>query len=87
MALRRPTASLQFRWLAQPRLHGLFVGEVLVFLLFKEKLIKHANHRMRQEAVHTTGKGVEMMKDAYARSCVFKYNNGSAGIGDGLKRY
>jgi len=23
-------------WLAQPRLHGLFVGEVLVFLLFKE---------------------------------------------------
>ena len=32
-------------WLAQPRLHGLFVGEVLVFLLFKGKLIKHANHR------------------------------------------
>jgi hypothetical protein len=28
-----------------------FVGEVLVFLLFKGKLIKHANHRMRQEAV------------------------------------
>ena len=45
------TASLQFRWLAQPRLHGLFVGEVLVFLLFKGKLINHANHRMRQEAV------------------------------------
>jgi hypothetical protein len=45
------TASLQFRWLARPRLHGLFVGEVLVFLLFKGKLIKHANHRMRQEAV------------------------------------
>jgi hypothetical protein len=37
---------------AQPRLHGLFVGGVLVFLLFKGKLIKHANHRMRQEAVH-----------------------------------
>ena len=47
------TASLQFRWLAQPRLHGLFVGEILVFLLFKGKLIKHANHRMRQEAVYT----------------------------------
>jgi len=39
------TPSRQFRWLAQPRLHGLFVGEVLVFLLFKGKLIKHANHR------------------------------------------
>jgi len=48
------TASLQFRWLAQPRLHGLFEGEVLVFLLFKGKLIKHANHRMRQEAVYLT---------------------------------
>ena len=45
------TASLQFRWLAQPRLHGLFVGEVLVFLLFKGELTKHANHRTRQEAV------------------------------------
>jgi len=30
-------SSRQFRWLAQPRLHGLFVGEVLVFLLFKGK--------------------------------------------------
>ena len=37
--------------LAQPRPHGLFVGEVLVFLLFKENLIKHANHQTRQEAV------------------------------------
>ena len=44
-------ASLQFRWLVQPRPHGLFVGEVLVFLLFKEKLIKYANHRTCQEAV------------------------------------
>ena len=25
----------QFRWLAQPHLHGPFVGEVLVFLPFK----------------------------------------------------
>jgi len=41
------TASLQFRWLAQLRLHGLFIGEVLVFLLFKGKLIKHANYRTR----------------------------------------
>ena len=52
--MRVYTASLQFWWLAQPRLHGLFVGEVLVFLLFKGKLIKHANHRMRQEAVCTS---------------------------------
>ena len=50
------TASLQFRWLAQPRLHGLFVGEVLVFLLFKGKLIKYANHRMRQAAVELVQK-------------------------------
>ena len=28
-----------------------FVGEILVFLLFRGKLIKHANHRMRQDAV------------------------------------
>jgi len=34
---RGHTPSCQFRLLAQPRLHGLFVGEVLVFLLFKEK--------------------------------------------------
>jgi hypothetical protein len=27
----------------------------LVFLLFKGKLIKHANHRMRQEAVGDAG--------------------------------
>ena len=39
------TPSRQFRWLAQPRLPGPFVGEDLVFLLFKGKLIKHANHR------------------------------------------
>jgi len=37
--------SRQFQWLAQPRLHGLFVGEILAFLLFKGNLIKHANHR------------------------------------------
>ena len=53
------TASLQFRWLALPRLHGLFVGEVLVFLLFKGKLIKHANHRMRQEAVRRAGSSTQ----------------------------
>ena len=37
-ALRRwtSTPSRQFRWLAQPRVHGLFVGEVLVFLLLRE---------------------------------------------------
>jgi len=46
------TASLQFRWLAQPLPHGLFVGEILVFLLFRGKLAKHANHRMRQDAVY-----------------------------------
>ena len=45
------TASLQFRWLAQPLPHGLFVGEILVFLLFRGKLTKHANHGMRQDAV------------------------------------
>ena len=45
------TASLQFRWLAQPLPHGLFVEEILVFLLFRGKLIKHANHGMRQDAV------------------------------------
>jgi len=49
------TASLQFRWLAQPLPHGLFVGEILVFLLFRGKLAKHANHRMRQDAVCTVG--------------------------------
>ena len=47
------TASLQFRWLAQPLLHGLFVGEILVFLLFRGWLTKHA--RMRQDAVHHSG--------------------------------
>jgi hypothetical protein len=31
------TPSCQLRWLAQPRLHGLFVGKVLVFLPFKGK--------------------------------------------------
>jgi len=31
------TPSRQFRWLAQPRLQGLFVREILVFLLFKGK--------------------------------------------------
>jgi len=46
------TAFLQFRWLAQPLPHGLFVGEILVFLLFRGKLAKHANHRMRQDAVY-----------------------------------
>jgi len=46
------TAPLQFRWLAQPLPHGLFVGEILVFSLFRGKLTKHANHRMRQDAVH-----------------------------------
>jgi len=45
-----PTASLQFRWLAQPLPHGLFVGEILVFLLFRGRLTKHANHGMRQDA-------------------------------------
>jgi len=45
------TASLQFRWLAQPLPHGLFVGEILVFLLFRGKLTKRANHGMRQDAV------------------------------------
>ena len=45
------TASLQFRWLAQPLPHGLFVGEILVFLLFRGKLTKHANHGMHQDAV------------------------------------
>jgi len=45
------TASLQFRWLAQSLPHGLFVGEILVFLLFRRKLTKHANHGMRQDAV------------------------------------
>ena len=33
----KSTPSCQFRLLAQPRLHGLFVREVLVFLLFKGK--------------------------------------------------
>jgi hypothetical protein len=46
------TASLQFRWLAQPLPHGLFVGEILVFLMFKGWLTKHANHGMRQDVVH-----------------------------------
>ena len=46
------TASFQFRWLAQPLLHGLFVREILVFLLFRGKLTKRANHGMRQDAVH-----------------------------------
>jgi hypothetical protein len=36
-AFLHTTPSRQFRWLAQPHLHGLFVGEVLVFLLFKGK--------------------------------------------------
>ena len=31
----RDTPSRQFRWSAQPHLHGPFIGEVLVFLLFK----------------------------------------------------
>ena len=43
------TASLQFQWLAQPPPHDLFVGEILVFLLFRGKLTKHANHGMRQD--------------------------------------
>jgi hypothetical protein len=47
----KPTASLQFRWLAQPLPHGLFVVEILVFLLFRGWLTKHANHGMRQDAV------------------------------------
>jgi hypothetical protein len=47
------TASLQFQWLAQPLPHSLFVGEILVFLLFKGKLTKHGNYRMRQDAVVT----------------------------------
>ena len=47
------TAPLQFRWLAQPLPHGLFVGEILVFLLFRGKLTKHANHGMRQDAVES----------------------------------
>ena len=51
------TASLQFRWLAQPLPHGLFVGEILVFLLFRGKLTKHASHGMRQDAVHKVGAG------------------------------
>ena len=47
-----PTASCHLRWLAQPRLHGLFVGEVvLIFLLFKGKLMNHTNHRTRLGAV------------------------------------
>jgi hypothetical protein len=46
------TPSCQLRCLAQPRLHGLLVGEILVFLLFKGKLIKHANHRTRLDAVY-----------------------------------
>ena len=33
--------------LAQLRLYNCFIGEVLVFLLFKGKLIKHANYRTR----------------------------------------
>jgi len=47
-------ARLYTRWLAQPSPHGLFEGEVLVFLLFKAKLMKHANHRTRLGAVHAT---------------------------------
>jgi hypothetical protein len=40
------TPSRQFRWLAQPRAHGLFVGEVLVFLLLREsKAVDHANQK------------------------------------------
>ena len=38
-----PTVFCHLRWLARPRLRGLFVGEVLVFLLFKGKLMNHAN--------------------------------------------
>ena len=33
--------------LAQLYLYNCFIGEVLVFLLFKGKLIKHANYRTR----------------------------------------
>ena len=44
LALSWITASLQFRWLAQPLPHGLFVGEILVLLLFRGWLTKHANH-------------------------------------------
>ena len=45
------TASLQIPVVSAATSVRPFVGEVLVFLLFKGKLIKHANHRMRQEAV------------------------------------
>jgi len=51
----RCRARLYTRWLAQPSLHGLFKGEVLVFLLFKGKLMKHANHRTRLGAVQHPG--------------------------------
>ena len=36
---------------SQPLPHDLSVGEILVFLLFRGKLTKHANHGMRQDAV------------------------------------
>ena len=52
--LPRITASLQFRRLAQPLPHGLFVGEILVFLLFRGRSTKHANHGMLQDAVNVT---------------------------------
>ena len=52
------TASLQFRWLAQPLPHGLFVGEILVFLLFRGKLTKRANYGMRQDAADDPSPGL-----------------------------
>jgi hypothetical protein len=64
------TASLQFRWLAQPLPHGPFVGEILVFLLFRGRLTKHVNHGMRQDAVGilTTVSGISFVSTKLARN-------------------
>ena len=50
-SLIRCLSGFYSRWLAQPLPHDLSVGEILVFLLFRGKLTKHANHGMRQDAV------------------------------------
>jgi hypothetical protein len=47
--------------------HGLFEGEVLVFLLFKGKLMKHANRQTRLGAVHATCAKISGMEDGLLR--------------------
>ena len=46
-----PSSISSVRVVRAALLHGLVVGEILVFLLFRGKLTKHANHGMRQDAI------------------------------------